>query len=222
VHPSQRRLFEVIDVRRVDFAKLWLKNVSPENVRLLRYIRSLHCKIQNLPNSPHNPTDRIDIIANYAPSLSQLSYLSMTSGRLLSPDQIGTPSAFQHTLTKLVLVDCRVAINALIALINHFSNLIHLELVALLYEGRGQSNQILPSRSLQNLSLRSFRPHNHPNFIDKLSVLRLPCDALAISGIYSYPSLAQLAVGCVEASVKRLDLQESLGCEQCPSVCCVE
>ena len=218
VHPSRRRLFEVIDVRSVDFARLWLKNVSPTNVRLLRCIRSLHCKIENLPNSPHDPTDRIDIIANYSPSLSLLGYLSMTSGRLLSLDQIGTPSAFQHTLTELVLTDCRVAIRALIALINHFSNLIHLRLVALLYEGRNQPNPPLSSRPLQSLSLRDFRPYSHPNFINELSALRLQCDAVSISGIFSYPSLAQLVVGCVEANVKCLDLQESLGCEQCPTV----
>jgi hypothetical protein len=209
MYPSRRRLFDTVDVGLARTLIAWLKNISPMNAELLQHVRSLYCGITSSPNSVRNRTGRVDFLLDYTPFFCQLRLLSLTSGRLTSSDQIGTPSAFRHTLKDLRLARCYVAINALVTVINYFPNLVRLYLIKLEQVMDGQPVPPL-SRPMRKLFILGFSSPQL-SFLEELLKLRLQCDEVTLNTVSPSPSLAQLVVDGVEEAVKRLDLQGDLG-----------
>ena len=218
-NPARRRLFHAVDVRQPRNFRSWLENISPTNVELLRSIRSLLCKIMKTfaLDSPSHPTDPGDFLRDYSPSLHRLRLLSLSSGLLLSFGQIGTPSPFRHSLTVLILSCCGVTIGVLVALVNYFSNLAHLELFDVRNEVADQPPPHF-SRPLQELSVANFDPAHGLSFFEELSALDLQCDKVTLRSSSRCPSLGQYVVDCVGANVKHVYILCDLKCACDPRV----
>jgi len=207
VYPSQKRIFKVIDIWRNSHLKSWLEAISPTNVDVLRHVCSLTCKIPSTLDSLHPP---IDLLRDYSPSFRQLERLTFFTGILPSPAQIGTYSAFQHTLSHLSLWCCSVTATGLVILVNYFPNLTHLELADLSCMVDGQPTPPF-FRPLQKLTITEFCTEDGLDFLDQLMGLRPQCDEVSI-GVFrdSCPSLAQHVINGVEASIQRLNLESHL------------
>ena len=211
LYPSRSHLFDVVNVQHVNTLKSWWSNISPENTELLQHVRLLHCRMPNPSSSSFSLANCVNFLTEYSSSLRQLKHLSLTSGCISSFNQFGTPSAFQHTLAALVLVDCGVTINILATLVNYFYNLVHLNLVNLQYLVDAQPASPL-SRPLRKLSVGDFHPVCNLVLIDLLSGLQLQSEEVTIRSFLPSPSLAQRVINGVEASVRYLDLQKDLKC----------
>jgi len=135
VNPSRRRLFKAVEIQERDLQR-WLDSIPPANEGLLQHVRSLsyvtetRARRKNLP-----PGCRIDVLQDYLPFFQQLQHLSLSSMHIPSDvsHQVEMFSAFRHTLSRLAFHHCRVTINALVALIDYFPSLDHLDLGRPLY-----------------------------------------------------------------------------------------
>ncbi|KAF9645698.1 hypothetical protein BDM02DRAFT_3119791 [Thelephora ganbajun] len=205
IHPSRRRLFETVDVLREANLWAWLNNISPENIELFHHVRSLSCKIDA---SPRRWSDNCAyFLHNDFPLFPQLRNLVLRSGHLISITQLWVPLAFQHTLEYLSLRDCRTTIGTLITLINHFPNLVHLNLDGLFHE---VDHQPIPplSRPLRKLSVTEPNTYDDLGILGQLSELRPQCEEVVIMmDTYVTSSLTQRVIDGVETSVKRLRLR---------------
>lgn len=210
VYPSRRRIFKTVNLRRVTRQELWLATISPTNVEVLQHVRSLICRIADAPDSPRPSADPL---RDYLPSFDHLERLTFFSGFLPSLTQIGTYSAFQHTLSCISLQYCRATASALVALVDYFPNLTHLDLSKISLWVDDQP--ALPfSRPLQKLTIADLYSDGGLVLLDQLMGLRPQCDEVSI-GMYgtSCPSLAQRVIKGVNASVKRLNLKSDLAGE---------
>ena len=145
IYPSRRRIFEVIDIWRNADLKLWMDVIQPTNIGILQHVRSIRC----LPPDSPRPSA---FLRDYSPSFRQLERLTFFSGFLPSLTQIGTCSAFQHTLSYLRLWLCTVTASAVVTLVNYFPNFAHLDLVELYYRVDTQPSPPF-SRPLKKLSI---------------------------------------------------------------------
>ena len=206
IHPSRRRLFESVDIWGDTRSKLWCGTISPTNVGVLQHVRSLFCQITNAPESTGGSTGSVDILRDYSLSFHQLGRLTLFSGCLPSFAQIGTPPAFQRTLSYLCLWSCNVIVRALVTFVNYLPNLAHLDLIEL---SHNRDDQPTPpfSRPLQKLSITE----GSLSLIDQLMGLRPQCDQVTV-GVFWFPCplLAQHAIDGVETSIKRLCLESDL------------
>jgi len=201
VHPTRRRIFRDVNVSNTKFLGLWLDKIPPTNVEILQHVRSLSCHIADCPDSPH---PSVDLLRDYWPSFCQLESLSFSEGFLPSLTQIGTYSAFQHTLLYLSMQYCTATANALVTLVNYFPNLTHLDLCELYHEVDGRPASPF-SRPVQKLTISKFF---EPDLIDQLMGLQPQCEEITIDTYwYSCPSLTQHVIDGVEASIKRLNLE---------------
>jgi len=135
VNPSRRRLFKTVEIRDRDLQR-WLDSIPPANEGLLQHVRSLSYVTETRARRKILPPGyRIDVLQDYLPFFQQLQHLSLSSMHIPSdiPHQIEIFSAFRHTLSRLSFHHCRVTINALVALIDYFPNLDHLDLGRPLY-----------------------------------------------------------------------------------------
>jgi len=207
VYPSRRRLFNTVRVWDDADLKSWLGTISPTNVGVLQHVRSLHCQIDEPPESPRPP---IDLLRDYSPSLFRLERLSLYTGVLPPLTQISSYSAFQHTLSYLSLQRCVATTHGIVTLVNYFPNLAHLN-VSELYDWEDGQQAPSFSQPLQKLSVADFYTINSLDFLDQLMGLRPRCEEITI-GMYwsSCPLLAQHVVDGVETSVKRLYLTSDL------------
>lgn len=204
IHPCQRRLFEIVDVRLAQDLESWRKNISPFSAELLQHVRSLFCRISDSPNSP---SDRDDFLRDYLPSFQKLRYLTLSSGFLLSLPWIRSPLVFQENLSSLCLFACHVKLSVLVALINCFPNLSHLDLHHITQEKEEQPIPPLSSR-IQKLSVREFYTTCGLDFVDRLLGLCPQLDEVVIG--LSYPSQSTLphrVIDRVGTSVKCINLQ---------------
>lgn len=209
IYPSRRRLFETVNV--VPEAKfwMWLKCISPTNVKLLQHVRSLSCLIDS---SPCRRTGRIYFLRNFLPSLPRLGHLLLSSGRLESVTQIGAPLAFQHTLKHLSLYRCQVTISALVTIINYFPNLDRLDLNNLSHEVDRQPVPSL-SRTPPKLFVTERNPRDEFGILDQFVGLQPQCDEVSIElDARLAPLLTQRVIDGVGASVKCLKLKT---CSEC-------
>ena len=207
VYPSQRRLFDTVDVLGDSDLRSWVRTISPTKAGVLQHVRSLHCQVAESPSSPH---PSIDFLRDYSHSFRQLERLTLYAGFLPPLTRIGTYSAFQHTLSYLSVQCCLATTNGLVTLINYFPNLAHLDLSEICH---WEDNQPTPplSRPLQKLSLTEFCTENSLDLLDRLLAIRPQCEEIAIAMHWSsYPSLAQRVIDGVDVSVKRLCLASEL------------
>ena len=191
---------DIVGDRRL---KLWRSKISPTNVELLQHVRSLNYQIAGADGSRH----RFDyLIRDYSPAFRRLRKLTLVAGCLASFNQIGTPAAFQHTLSYVGLRCCSVTTSALVNLVNYFPNLAHLYLNEVSHE---VDDQPIPpfSRLLQKLSIREF-DSSGLGLIEQLMALRPQCDDVGVSlYLSSCPSLVHRVIDGVGVSVKRLSLE---------------
>jgi hypothetical protein len=175
VHPSQRRLFE--DVNIDDWSlQLWLKNISPTNSELLGHVRSL----SYTADLTRLRVGRLDsVLRDYLPSFCQLRHLKLSTISLL-PQQIEVFSAFRHTLEHISLSHGVVTIGGLITLINYIPNLTELELDTFGYHSGGFGPLPLLSRPLERLSVTGSTTYNLDLF-DRLSGLGFSADEVEVS-----------------------------------------
>ena len=207
VYPSQKRIFKAVDIWRNPHLKSWLGAISPTNVRVLQHVRSIRCQIAKPLNLSHPP---VDLLCDYSPSFRQLERLTLHSGLLPSLNQIGTYSAFQHTLSYLCLWHCSATSSRIVILVNYFPNLAHLELGDLSHMVDGQPAPPF-SRLLRKLTIAEFCTKDSLDLLDQLMGLHPQCDEVSIDMFWdSCPSLAQHVIDGVEASVKRLNLESRL------------
>ena len=209
VYPSRRRIFEIVDTWKDAHLKSWLGAISPTNVEVLQHVRSLRCNCQIAKplSSSHRPAD---LIRDYSPSFRRLERLTLIQGRFTSITQIGTPSAFQHTLSYLCLWCCSVTGSMITTVVNYFPKLAHLDLINLYHEA---DDQPIPpfSRPLRKLSIAEFPNRNSLKLLDRLMQLRPQCDEVTVEMLLSSsPSLAQRVIHGVGASIKRLNLASNL------------
>lgn len=137
VNPSQRRLFETVEIWERNLWS-WLINISPENEGLLQHVRSLsYTRVRQRYSL--EPEYTIRAFGGYLQSFQQLRHLSLSSIRIPSAisNQIKVFSAFQHTLSRLSFEDCSITISALATLIGYFPSLDHLDLIDPLYNTHG-------------------------------------------------------------------------------------
>jgi hypothetical protein len=129
-NPSRRRLFKTVEIREA-ILQSWLGNILPADNGLLQHVRSLSY-ITNIGvrRSGFQLEYRVDVLRDYFPFLHQLRHLSLSSMHLPSSisQELQMFSAFRHTLSRLSLKYCKVTISALVALINRFPSLNHLDL----------------------------------------------------------------------------------------------
>ena len=119
LRPSQRHLFEVIEIHQRSLEP-WLHNISPTNLELLWHVRQL--SYGGYAQDALQPIHRA--LRNYFPSLSQLRHLTLIFSYVPShPQEMQLFTAFQHTLSAISLKNCHVTTNASVIFINYFPNL---------------------------------------------------------------------------------------------------
>jgi len=205
VYPSRRHLFHTLWMET--YSESWLRSISQTNAEVLQHVRSLTCRTPQAPNSPRITTDPMNFLHNYSPSLRQLERLTLTVGSLGSLAQIGTPSAFKHTLSYLCLWMCTIKVSTIVTLVNYYPNLAHLELNGPTHD-EADDQPIPPlSRPLQKLTATDLRNDSYLGLVDQLMRQRPQCDEVTIKA-YSLMSnsLPQRIIDGVEASIKRLNL----------------
>ena len=131
INPSQRRLFETVLIT-VANRQLWLKNISPANIELLRHVRFLSitgCETHESLIFPVKRTE-IDDLYDYFPSFHQLHTIKLSHPYISSdiPERMEMFSPCQQSLSSLILVKASLPWCSFIALIDYFPNLGNLEL----------------------------------------------------------------------------------------------
>lgn len=217
VQPCRRRLFETIDVSGSVRLGRWLDRIPPTNAgMLLQHVRSITCYIADSPDSPHGT---VDLLRDYSSSFRQLERLTFDSGCPPSLARIEMYAGFQHSLSYLSLRSFRVAASVVVALVDYFPNLTHLNLSGL--SPKVDDQRLLPfSRPLQQLTIAEFTFDGLP-LLDQLMGLHPRCDKITIELMWiSCPSFAQRVINGVKANVKRLDLKfELIGVSKVSKYC---
>ena len=208
-NPSRRHLFNAANIREKSLQS-WRDTISPANHELLQHIRALSY-VTDAKGLPSNyPLEyRIDILQDYLPSLHRLQRLSLFSMRIsseISP-KLEILSAFQYTLSQLSLDHCDVTISALVALINYFPNLAHLDLAFLFHVADRNPTPSLSRPRMSRLCLSGVRT-NTLRILDQLSELGLAFDEVVVKSRRSVllHALTRIA-NTVGKKVKCLKLQ---------------
>ena len=209
-HPSRRRLFAIVEIRKTTFQS-WLDTITPANTEVLRHVRSLSYITTAAPGSCHRePEHRVDVLRDYLPSFHRLQHLSLSSMHIPSSDisqQIEIFSAFRHSLSRLSLQYCTVTINALVALINFFPGLDRLDLCYITHEADGESAPPLCRSLIQKLHIPQFH-EDSLDILDQLSELGLVFEELIVGRWSSKIGLHVLShiVNSLGVNIKRFRL----------------
>ena len=128
INPSQRRLFETVCITKEN-RQLWLKNISPKNVELLRHVRFLSTANFDPRGRPVKFTD-IDDLYDYFPSFHRLHTIRLFGSYVSSyiPERMEMFSPCQQSLSSLIFAEVSLPWRSFIALIDYFPNLRNLEL----------------------------------------------------------------------------------------------
>ncbi|KAF9645178.1 hypothetical protein BDM02DRAFT_3120600 [Thelephora ganbajun] len=209
-HPSQKRLFENINIHPGNF-RSWLDSISPTNAVLLGHIRSLsYTTYTTHPDRTIEPA--YSALRDYFPSFCQLRRLTLSFDCTPShPQQIESFSAFQHTLSDLSLSNRAVTTSTLVTLINYFPNLACLYLRNLSYRREAERTSSPPRSPFKKLYVTEW-PVCSLDLLDELSKLGLHFDEVAISQIaptHTWPEFAKRVVDAFGAGAKRLRLHGS-------------
>ena len=211
-NPSRRHLFKAVNIGEKHLP-LWLDRISPANHQLLQHIQALSyiSNTQSWRNG-EPPKYLINVLQDYLPSLHQLQHLSLFSMQIPSDISFKLEmfSAFQSTLSRLSLKHCNVTISALVALINYFPNLDHLDLISLRHRIDGKPTPPLSRPRMSRLYLSDLRA-NSLGILNQLSEFGPVFDEVrVISGRQPVrlPALTRIANTVGERS-KRLRLPRS-------------
>jgi len=208
VYPSRRRLFETVNTCQAVHLELWLGSISPTNISVLQHVRFLCCRISN-PPTPCGMMDPADLPGDYSPSFRRLERLTLTVGSFVSLTQIGTPG-FRYSLSYLCLWYCRVKVSAIVACVDYFPNLLHLDLCN--SRSDKADDQPIPPlpRPLRKLTVTNSFPGDAPDLIYQFMELRPQCVEVTVeTSSFSSSSFTQRIIDGVAASVKRLNLEHS-------------
>ncbi|KAF9791921.1 hypothetical protein BJ322DRAFT_1102454 [Thelephora terrestris] len=153
MYPSQKRLFEVVDVNQWNL-QYWIDRISPTDTRLLEHVCYLNYR-GSQTIADRTPVHRA--LHDYLPSFCRLRGLTLVFATISSyTEHIEPFSAFKFTLSRLLLAGCNITKSALVALINYFPNL---TCISLTLPGYTQENERTPplSRTLfKKLRVRSW------------------------------------------------------------------
>ena len=189
LNPSRRLLFSSISIDIASTYRLWLKNIAPTNVELLRCIRSLEYSAQKIGTS--YPGIGVYALRDYFPSLSQLKRLAFRNMAIepTIPDNLGMFSAFQHSISSLTLARGSINWSTFVTVVGHFSHLRHLEVRRVLFR---MDDRTIPriSHALRGRFVIWLLESDHLEaFIDRFCKLKLEYDVLVMHGTYQ-PRLA--------------------------------
>ena len=180
-NPSRRHLFKTVKIREATLQS-WLNTISPANDEFLQHVHSLSYFTSTIARQDSQwPAHRIDVLQDYLPSFHRLQYLSLSSIHIPSDisRQVEMFSTFRHTLSRLSLGRCSVTINALVALINCFSNLDCLNLSSLLHVVDGKPPSSLSRPLIRELCISELH-EDGLGILDQLSELGLVSDKLVV------------------------------------------
>lgn len=193
IRPSQKRLFEVVDIRQQNLQS-WLDTISPTNLELLGHVRRLSYK--EYPEGAVEPAHQA--LRDHLPSLHQLRHFTLLFARISShPQQIGLFSAFQHTLSGISLVGCGVTKNAFVTLVNYFPNLTSLYLYGLGYNRDDEPTPPL-SRTLFKKLYITVWPMESLVLLDELSKSGMRFEEVDIATMISRPTWPEVAKRVVD------------------------
>ena len=203
-NPSRRHLFERVDIRQKTLGS-WLDTISPANDELLQHVHILSYVI-NVVVWEH-PVYRIDVLQDYLPSLHRLQHLTLSSMHIQSDisQRIEIFSAFRYTLSSLFLVHCKITINALVTVINYFSNLRFLSLSELLHEADGEPPSSLSRPLIRGLCISDAKKDDL-RILNQLSELGPIVDNLTIARYSPSPPRACLIADSLGVNAKRIRL----------------
>ena len=192
INPSQRRLFNTVEIDRSNLQS-WLDNISSANAILLGHVR--HLRYKEYPKGEIEPAHRA--LRDYFPSFRQLNHLTLLFAHVsLRSLRIELFSAFQHSLSTISL-GCSITKHAFVTLINYFPNLAHLYLYGL--DCRKSSG---PTPSLSRLLFKSLYitvgPLDTLFLLDELSRSGLRFDEVIVASIIPQPTWPEFSRRVIE------------------------
>ncbi|KAF9645177.1 hypothetical protein BDM02DRAFT_3120599 [Thelephora ganbajun] len=199
LQPSRRHLFARVFVESTTYQS-WLDNISPTNTGLLHHVRSLtYYRIGG--DEATDSRCGVYALRDYLPSFFQLQrlILCLTNIEPTICDHLEWFSAFQHTLSSLLLARVSVTWSAFVALVGYFPNLRDLDIFEASFQVDGRPIPPLPRALRGKLSMISRRVMEFP--IDRFVGLKLEYEELGMHGTYE-TSL----VTAVEGTLKRLKI----------------
>jgi hypothetical protein len=205
MYPSQKRLFEVVDINQRKL-QYWINRISPTDTRLLEHVCYLTYR-GSQTIAFRTPVHRA--LHDYLPSFCRLRGLTLVFATISSyTEHIEPFAAFKFTLSHILLADCNITKSALVALINYFPNL---TCISLALPGYTQENERTPplSRTLfKKLRVRSF-PEQSLVPLEELSKLGLRFEEVFLINIVpqtTWPHFSKRVVDIFGESVKCLRL----------------
>lgn len=215
-YPCQRRLFETIE--QLSESILWwkLNKTSPKNIEIFHHVRSLSVDAEV---SLRQRSDALARFHHYKfPLFPRLKRMALRYwGRPSVSPQLGVVLAPQNTIEHLTLRECRVTINALVTLINHFPNLTEVGLIALEHEVNNEPTPSL-TRPFVKLSIVDPDIDEDPSITGQFLQLRPHCDEATIGSRPFQPKLLliQRVIDRIPTTIKLLNLEFLTKCEWRP------
>ena len=209
LEPSRRRLFSSVSINSFTYQP-WLDNISPENIGLLRHVRSL-----TYSTEPYGRLDNPPGVYNlrdYFPSFRQLTTLTLWCMEIEEtiPDHLEIFSAFQYTLLSLSLDDVSITWSAFVALVGCFPRLRRLKIKETDFEADDGPVPELP-HALHGGLVVDLSEGDAELFADRFPRLRQEYERFEICEGYE-PRL----VAAVEVNVKSLKID---GCKRTSLQC---
>lgn len=212
-YPSQGRLFEAVWIYPENL-RLWLNTISPRSVTLLGHVRFLAYRQRERMTcrgaSTGEPVHRA--LRDHLPSFRQLRYFTLSLAHVASSmPEMELFSAFQHTLSDITFSGCSTTTNALVAIINYFPNLIHLQLYDIDHHKEDEPPIPLARPHLENLYAAQWPAHSL-ELLEELLKQGLGIDGLVLASIISthnWTQFAERVVGIFGASLRNLKLFEA-------------
>lgn len=211
VHSSRSSLFKSVDLRREAHLRSWLNNISSKNLGVLEYVRALAV------NAGITSDEHSEVLASSLPLFPKLKRLVLFRARMSSIAQLGMSLAPQQSLECLSLDGCYLTINALTKLINHFPNLVQLELRDILPANDGEPIPSTLLRPLRKLITNEPDTGEALGILDQFLGLRPRCEEVIID-VYACAarSLPQRIIDGVGATVKCLNVRGNMNCVENP------
>ena len=205
IHPSQRLLFEKVEIDQRNLQS-WVDNISPTNTVLLGQIRQFSYK--EYPKAETEPAHCT--LRDYFPSFRQLRHLTLLFASF-QPHHTKLFSTFQHSLSTISLSGCSITKNAFVTLINYFPNLAHLHLRGLSCHEKDEPSLPLSRLLFKSLYVTVWRADSL-FLLDELSRSGLRFEEVIVSGMIpkpSWPEFTRRVVGIFGAHVKYLRIRGS-------------
>ena len=208
-NPSQKRLFETVVITKAN-RQLWLKNISPTNIELLRHVRSLSITSFDTPTWQVPFLEYIDIddLYDYFPSFHQLHTIELRGLHISSdiPQRMEMFSSCQQSLSSLFFVGSSLRWHSFIALIDYFPNLRHLELQGLSFENINSDPPPLSRPLRGKLGLHIFEAFNLIDFSNWFTGLEVEYEELAVNVGHTTGIYSQTIVTACEKTLKYLKI----------------